>query len=1455
MINKPLFSFYDPGMLAGFGPADISGFEAAQYSMFIRAFGTRERINDLINPKYHPVGDVMLPRNSVFHYQQNLPGERGPSNTAQFIANYDKQINMYFYPTFDVKLGSTKTVLFQMTKEIKGYESGHFKYRRARDYTTALGREGELLVNNMALAQVPVTYTRRTVFSPFQERYNELHNLITAVNEFSRHDVHQFVEIKLGRNLPTFRKLMDSFERYRKFFKDGEIVKYDKETLRPFQADHSFWLLDLFGILMGYDMAEYSQFNRLTDKARRQLELVFTHGGKAWIVNLQVIMDLLEYDIKATEDLKTVPPIKSKYFKRFYLGLFNLVIPMSEQVKEEIDDPSVKEDRSKLPASDNVSGGSPEPSDSKDSQLAPDSNTGGLDGLYANAKPSQPKEQGTVPPEGSAAPEADSARPEELTPDEIWNTEIEDEVFEQATVENATVVASTAKLTPTSTINRQLAVKVKRGQISTKELEYFEQIGNSYKDIEYGGRTLEEVVNISLADLKMKPEQLAPDSPVVNDKSALQSRTEQFNRGYVEKFLERDIVGAILGVQNGGTALIDLEKERVITAESKYDVFTMKLQPVSEGGQSTRRFRIPMVDEDGTFTINGVKSYAQLVRVDIPVRKIGPTKVALSSYYDKKLIVERSPFVTDDYANWLKTNIVRRSYDDNTLTVLLGGYKPEQKEVCWYYSVLASRFKEIVKGDLVFSFDTQTLVGNDKELRSLCNADTWVVGKREGKPVLIDATGLVSVDGEELGFIEEILGLNLNKAPNPFATLYLNGFKFPVAVVLSYWIGFSTLMERIKPIYRTVEPGQRPNLSPDEYMVQFVDERLVFNRRDQLATLIFGGLSKLTDLSNFSRSQMDDPNVWFSIMRDNRVKPGHFNEMTLVYDMFIDHITARELKRRKYPVVMDELVIRAVEMLLSNEAEHEVEIAEQRLIGYERFAGQIYRENVKSTRQFRNKPGGSKKTFDLNPEAVMMAILTDASCQASEEVNPAHQIKQQEEVTFGGTFGRTDQAMVRRTRGQLPSYAGIISEAGKDSGKVGFISYLTSDAKIVDYGGNFDVDLKTTDVGRGSVTANLLYGTTVDDPKRALFSGVQLSQWMATNSYQPDPLRTPYDSVIAYRTSELYNSVAKQDGKVVEVTDEGVKVEYADGTTDVFWLGYEIGKGAGENHKHSKVTDVVVGQAFPKGMVMAWDSTFFVRDPLDPRRVVIRKGTPTRVALMEEQFTYEDSVAITMSYARKNSTPFIKPSDFKMDFDQNVKMFVKVGDVVEYDQVLAEVQDEAAGMFDDMRDQAMVGLDRLVIKQVKAKQPGKVVKIEVLYNGDIEDASESVKLVIKNADGLRAKSAKYKKNTASSGDVGGNTSVGKSKIYPNTATVTIYVENEIVTTTADKFVAGNQMKGTVGFIYPHQIYTVDGREVDMIFSQKSPFNRMVVSFTDKLAANEINSVYTGRMIGRYGSYE
>lgn len=1429
----------------------IDGVEAIQYSMFAKLFGTREKINDVLSPRYNPVGDIMLPRNSLIHYLQHIPGEVGPANTAPFISNYDKRINIFFNTNHEVVLGSTKILGTQLSAVIKQYEGSHFNYQRARQYQAALAKEGELLVNNLAIGQVPVLYKRRTVFTPFQINYNKWSTLITSLNEFSKFGRHQFVEVQLPRTFPTFVRLKQDFERYKSFFdKNMEITHYDKKTLQQYQAEQSFWLLDLYGILMGFKEKEYSIFGKLNEEALRQLELIFTYNGKCWIVNLQNVINLLAYSDKPKDEEPGATKIN--HFKRFYIALISLVTPIDtkqqsteEDGRKQGDKPTEEEEipEDRIPEEDPVV----------------DDNSGGssLADLYAStqgdaALPVEP----TVVERAQANVEthdAESAHIDELDPSEEWAAEVDDEIFERATVESVAVVTDKHVYSPTSSIARELEELARTGQLTSKEMEFFEKAGNTYKDIEVAGVPLEQIIDIKKEDMVLQNEKICPDSIVVRDKAALKSRTLELTKEYNAKLVERNILEMILfGAQNGKTALTELDMERVITADSKYNVITMQFQPM-KGSRSTRRMRIPIVEEDGSFTINGVKSYAQLMRMELPIRKISPTKVALTSYYDKKIMVERSSRRVDDFANWLKSSIIARSYADKSIQVSLGGFKPPKDEVCYYYSVLASRFKSITTAEFHFDFDTVNLVSKKEEAK-LCNANQWIIGRKDEHPIFIDSTGLVTVDGQDQGYIEELLGLNVAKAPIPTATVNINGYHFPAVVVLSYWVGFTNLLKMLKVEYRTVEPDQRAQLGADEFMIVFADERMVLNRRDELSTLIMSGLRKLDNLQNFSRSHLDDPNIWFGLIGDARVKPSHFKEMTMLYDMFIDPITKRQLEQMKYPYVLDKLIIEAVKLMLSNESKHEIEITEQRFVGYERFAGHVYRELVKAQRQYRNKPNNGKKTFDLNPEAVMMAIVSDSSAQATEEVNPIHQIKQQEEVTFGGTLGRSDRAMVRRTRGQLPNYAGIISEAGKDSGKVGFISYLTSDAKITDLYGNVDVNLKGTTVGRGSVVMNTLYGTTKDDTKRTLFSGVQQSQVMAADNYVVNPLRTSYDSIIAYRTSELYSSVSKKDGKVTGVDEYGLTVEYTDGTTDKFPLGYEIGKGAGEYHKHLKITDREVGYEFKAGEILAWNEMFFDRDMIDPTRVVWKSGGLARIAFGEDQFTFEDSIGITKGFSDVSTTPFLKPNDFKVEALQSIKLHVKVGDVVEYDQIICDIENPESAAFEGDDSGMFDGLDRLGIKQIKAKQSGKISKIEVIYNGDIEDWSDSLKAFIKKQDGIRAKSANYKKLTAKTGDVGGNTSVGKSKVYPGTAVVYIYIENTIKTTTADKFVVGNQMKGTVGFIYEHPIYTVDGREVDITFSLKSLLNRMVLSLRDKAVANEVNNVYTQRMISKYGKY-
>ena len=351
---------------------------------------------------------------------------------------------------------------------------------------------------------------------------------------------------------------------------------------------------------------------------------------------------------------------------------------------------------------------------------------------------------------------------------------------------------------------------------------------------------------------------------------------------------------------------------------------------------------------------------------------------------------------------------------------------------------------------------------------------------------------------------------------------------------------------------------------------------------------------------------------------------------------------------------------------------------------------------------------------------------------------------------------------------------------------------------------------------------------------------------MATVNYRANPIRTSYDTIIAQRTSELYSSIAKKKGKVVEVEEGvGIKVEYEDGTTDQFPIGLYYGKGAGEYHKHDKITDLKVGDKFEQGDILAWDDLFFERDLLNKGKVVVKYSVTARVALFEDQFTFEDSIGITKEFAKLTAIPYVKPVQFDIHDDQVLKIYNKVGDTVNYDTIMFDILDSSADLGDD---NSFAGLERFGVKQIKAGINGKVSKIEVFYNGDIEDFSPECQKFIKENDKIIAKKAKYIEGSATTGNIGGNTSIGKVEIYPGTIRVVVYIEELLVTTTADKLVLGNQMKGTVGFIYPETMYTPDGRVVHLTFSTASILRRMVLNVRDKLGLNELNNVYTNRLI-------
>lgn len=1436
------------------------------YQEFFKAYVTRKK-NDLLAPRFHGTSDITLPKGSIIHYMPKHEQDDGPGMPEVFISNYPDEIYIDFKFGFTPLVGYTRTVPFNPKDTIKFYRNRNYQYKWVKDPSFAYRQERKLVVQNHALATRGTVYSAN-LFVNFSKSYNNWNMLMNRLNEAGATwpERNQFIRIDLPINMPGFKDLYTDTNRYVKTFKDG-IPHVDNTVIRATKAENCYWLMDLILFLRGDK--EHNVFAKLDKKILDKLHILICSNSRVWALNVGLLMSWIE-PLQVREEKVLIA------IKRFYLNLINLVNGSEQGTTSELSDEE--------PINTRLAEGKGEPqNNSSGKNSARQDNTGesetGQDAaeeaadthvdivdLFKQSKKTNTGASGTNGSQGSQndatsseaskggtaedAEESSYSEPVELD----WLSPIDDWQLEPAVISEAISTVKDVFDAPESGINLALDEMAKDGTLTVRQKQYYEEKAKSYKQIGMpNGQSLEEFIKITPEELASVDGEIKGNFPTVLDKTMLRQRVVSLRNDYPKKFLHKDIAAAVLNFQNAGIILSDYQIEQIEDIEGSYQVIKMQLMPV-RGKAAVRTFRIPTIDENGTFLVDGVKQYFQFQRIEKPIRKINERRVVLTSYYDKKVNITRSEMVVDDYGSWLIRQIALRA-SEKKLTVSNANLIDRSVKCPRYVTMLNRKYKTIKVNDepngLEFNFDTASLLKDNPDWKKLNTEDTWVVGKFRGKPMTINNFGICTVvGGTTLGSLEELLGISMKRSPIEHAVINIGGYLFPAGVVLCYYFGIDKLLKVLKSEYRTIPAGQRYKLEGDEFSLVFNDEQLIFSKRDGLTSLVFGGMAKLSGMANFSRGDLNGRGVWVPLMADPKVRPQHFKEMKNMFDLFIDPITKQRLAGMGYSVSFHYLLIDGLKMLLNDYTRHEVELEEQLVVGYERFVSHIYSELCKSNRQFKNKTETGTQTFDLNPEAVITNIITDSSAALVKEMTPFHEVKSQEDITFGGFKGRDEQTMLKRTRSQLQSYRGVISEANKDNGKVGFVGYMTGDPRIADFRGAIDTKERSEGSQLFSAIGNLKYGSTLDDPKRASFASIQASHAISSRNYTPNIIRTGQDNVLAHRLSDTYAKVAKKKGKVIKVTEEGIVVQYSDGTTDSCQLGLKLGRSDGEVYRHTLITDLKEGKSFGEGEVLAWDDEWFMKDPYCKGQVSVKTGRMTRAVFKEDQTVYEDSMEFWSGLAKEFVTPVPKEITFFFNSDETIKMRRKVGDEVEFDSILCEVLDSYVDNFES-EDDILNEINRSGIRQIKTGYAGKVISIEVAYNSVEEEMSDSVKKLIREYDKKRANLSAFLGKGASTNRVGTGMNVKKASIPYGRIRVSIFVESMSSAVVSDKFVFGNQMKGTLGHITVKQMYTEDGRPVPMKFSFKSMFKRMVISLRNKAVVTEYSYGVKDRFINIY----
>lgn len=1439
-----------------------------QYSNFYKQYGIR-RPQQLIAPPMASMDTFAFPRNSMFHYVSHDESTLTPDPTQSYFARYSKRIYMDVVTALTSTTGNAKRSNTLAQNLYRAWFMQHQKlFKFMRDPAKQIKDPTSLLVTDYAYLQKLYRYAAMPL-TPYYKWLNIEKTVWTTIQQVSTDSERQnFIFF----NVPDIIPSITSLRMY--------ASKVNNSLLSVFDTPEKCFILEVWRWIDGMTRAT-SILGNLTQDHLNKTNLVLLHNGRWAVLNLGQLnrwrQEVKEVDASGDVDksktpvatLTYSPAILQKLFLRLLIGVQSASPESTEDIIS-VEQPDDEDREYKDAAADDT----------------PLLDTPEIPEITLPKTPPPDKEtQPVVLPE--IEPHAGNYEDDDLTEEMLLS--IDDDLQALEIIENKSLLVrgvtargkepaptplqkavETFIATPeeqaalTAEVHEEIGIEdtlknhidkyAEYGLMSasdyrkmTKQAEQFMASGAPYSE------TLEpirEFIKVAPEKLLLSEEEIKlPDIAHVSDKSMLASSLISFDKKYIETVMAKDVTAMTANIQKAGIIIHNYDIERENSVLGEYEVHTLKIKPI-DGVNSTLRFRLPKVDTEGNFVANGNKYHMRKQRVDLPIRKISPGRVALTSYYGR-VFVDRSTKKVNDTINWLARQILvlgQSGASTHITRVAPANVFDNAFKAPRIYSGLAMYFKSIdVDGyHLVFDHQERLTVVPDQPGKGLTGAAT--INALEGEQYrLVGADrnkALLFVDYHDNFFvykdqamapIGDIYGLTLIdqvKAPVEFAELRVYAKTIPIGIVLGFMLGLTNLIKLLKVKPRVFEIRQRIDLKADEWVIVFKDKKYVFSRKDALATLVLGGFNEYWKaLKNYFVESFDQPNVYLNVLESNGIGTRYLRELELLDQLFIDPVTRDILKEMHEPLTFKGLLLRGSELLTTDAHPDAQDMRSMRIRGYERFSGAVYKEMVNSIRDFKSRNIRGRSQMDMNPYAVWRNITQDPSVEIVKDINPIENLKQIESVTYVGEGGRSKDAMNKASRAFHPSDMGVVSEATVDSADVGVNAYLTANPLFTSVRGLTKPYDKTKDGNTTilSTSAVISPGADHDDPKRVNFISIQQSHTIACQGYRQPQLRTGYEQVLAHRCGEMFAYMAKESGKVISVDPKGIIIEFDSGGRKGVNLGRQYGRAEGSTYPHDIVTSLKVGDTFVAGDAIAYNTGFFEPDFLNPKNVVWKSGLVAKTALYESSQTHEDSSVISSRLSTELTTQTTKVRSFVVNFEQGIKNVLKAGTVLYPSDVLFVIEDEVtneAGLFDE---ETLATLQKLSNKAPRAKVKGIVDRIEVYYHGNKDDMSASLRYLANQSDKEFADTAKAVGKPVFSGRVTEEYRVSGTPLALDTAEIKVYITIKTMASIGDKGVFGNQMKSVFGEVMDYEMTTESGEAIDGIFGRRSITARNVLS--------------------------
>lgn len=924
------------------------------------------------------------------------------------------------------------------------------------------------------------------------------------------------------------------------------------------------------------------------------------------------------------------------------------------------------------------------------------------------------------------------------------------------------------------------------------------------------------------------------DNVSVLDKSYNKNTVNAINKEYIKDQYKKDIVRSVYALQNSDVVIEDYEIEELDSILGTIEEHTIKINSLN-GSPSTIKINLPKISEDGEIKMSSNTYKMRAQKADVPIRKIDFNKVALSTYYGK-LSVYKAKTNYDNIGYWLMNTIVKLTSTTDIKNLVLLPIKNPDVRLPLDYTHFSRFIKSFsFKGmDFLFDYANRGTLFKDKlsdeDIKDI-EDDVVIVGCKGKDPIVMDFQNrLFILEGKkfkEIDNLYELLGIDKSTSPIEFITVNVIKKSIPAVIILAYYLGLEELFKLLKIKYELVDKKSRDIHKYNQYVVTFKDTHVILSRDFGKGDLILSGLLSIDKtLKEIPFTVFNDKSAYSVVFNKLNIPILYFNEIKLLETMFVDPMSLTLLKQMKEPTSFKGLLIRAAELLVDDNYKNSNSLDGMVIKGYERVAGLMYKELVTALKDHENRTFFSKSKVTVNPYSIMNKITEDSTTVLVDDLNPIAAIKQNEDVTMLGAFGRSKETLSKDTRGMHVSEVGVMSEAVKDNGDVGIAAYMSADPKLSNTRGMVDESKKNENwANLLSSSALLAPFALTDDVKRLVFSGIQNSHVIPINEMRVPYVRTGYESIIPIKAGDKFAITAEDSGVVLKVDKSSMKVKYDKKGEKSYKITSWTTKEESEAcYTHVMVANLKEGDKFIKDDTLIYNSSFFEPDIFNKKRVLYKQGNLVTVALMEDAQTYEDSGAISKKLNTRLGTNITKVKSIVVNANDTIINMVRPGDKLEPNSTLFTITDSIMTN-KKMDPEVLKTLENIKSKSPKAKVRGVVEKVVIMYNCEQDDLSDTLYELVKESD------KRLKSDNGYTGRVNAGYSVRGVSLIDGQVEIKIYIRAADQMGIGDKAIFCNQLKFTVGDIFDSDIVSEDGTEIDATFAYRSINARIVNSAT------------------------